>query len=188
MMVLTRRCRNASLPPRRSTSPGPTRTIDWHEVFASLYPRYWRDAVVDWHGTLGALTPATLPRDTKHLRRLMQTRFHKHVDWPSRRDAVKWASHVFGTAIAVALLDAGHELSAGLVGAVSVAAGGSSSQPFDDVRDYLEGVISETTWTERMRSLGIADVQLGRSEAAGPPHRDVVLAIGSCWPVTPYAE
>jgi heat shock protein HtpX len=163
----------------------------WDEATASLYTQSWRDAVVEWQPVLGSLTPATLPRDTKHLHRLMQARFQKHVEWPLRSEAVNWASHVFGTAIAVTLLDAGHKLSASPGRPVSFSDASSSSVPFEEVREYLEGVINEEAWLKRMRELRIADVQLGKpdSEAeAGSPRRNMVLIVSSVWPVTPYSR
>ncbi len=90
----------------------------------------------------------------------LASRVHRKVPTMSREEAAEIAVQVLADGLAVALADAGWELTADINEPLRCRLGDREFSPLDEVLGMTEGTHLPTAWAARAQTLGIADLPL----------------------------
>jgi len=136
------------------------RPIAWTEAASKVHVPAMRSEVIRLRPVLAKLTPATLPRE----RRDLVARVRQEVEGAAADPAVliDAATQIFGAALVISLVDAGHEATTDVGRPVRVRVGGEEVAPFAEVARYLARETDDAAWQAWVQRLGIADVALDK--------------------------
>ncbi|NVB77439.1 MAG: M48 family metalloprotease [Kofleriaceae bacterium] len=135
--------------------------ITWEEVGQWWIAR-WRMTAERVARSAGALTVATIPSAPHQLRRLCEA--IEGTDTASKipnERLTEWAQPVLGTALCVAMMNAGFTLETGIGEPVHARRDGLTLEPFVDMSRYLAGELSADDWRKLWADVGLADYRLG---------------------------
>ena len=136
----------------------PLEPMAWNES-ADAYLAGARGMAADFAFVLDGLTAGELGEAVAGLDSLA-SRVHRKVPTMSREEAAEIAVQVLADGLAVALADAGWELTADINEPLRCRLGDREFSPLDEVLGMTEGTHLPTAWAARAQALGIADLPL----------------------------
>lgn len=135
--------------------------VAWADVGTRVYVPRWRELAAANGAALSGLTPESLTaagcQDAEFLGRFVSLS-GKSPDASQRLDL---AEAVIGSALVLAVLALGGELSAGPGEKVTVRRAGEALEPFGVVGALARSELGDATWLSRVDALGLRGVDLG---------------------------
>jgi heat shock protein HtpX len=143
--------------------------IPWESVPERVMVPAWRRFLESHRHALEDITAATIPEhaDTAGAQRLAARLLPPDELPPEIELQRTYAIGVLGSALGVALHDAGWTVNAPVGEPVAFERGSQRIEPFGEIGRIVNGELTPAEWRERCSELGIADLHLGaRSESA----------------------
>jgi heat shock protein HtpX len=144
--------------------------VAWTELGDKVLVPQWREALREVGKKLAGVTPASLP---EHVERLQDLVERKQEGGPplGREEARERAKGVVGSALVVALADAGWTIAAPPGEPLVATRGGSSLQPNALLEQLVKGELDADAWRRTWADAGIAAVELVPGAKAEEPKR-----------------
>jgi hypothetical protein len=143
-----------------SLSGRPLEPMAWSES-ADVYLAGARRHTADFAFVLDGLTAGELGEAVAGLDALAGA-VHRKLPTVTREEAAEIAVHVLADGLAIALADAGWELSADIDAPLRARLGERELEPLDEVLGMAEGTHLPTAWPGRAQAFGIAHLALRR--------------------------
>lgn len=142
--------------------------IAWDQVPEEILVPTWRQQIAPANGAFDGVSGAGVPEAVAagdHLGRLLVPEDQQaHVPVEVLREI---GADAVATRLALALHDAGWQVSAPPGEPIVLAQGGNRVEPFAEVARFASGEASADAWRERARALGIDAIDLGTAVSAG---------------------
>ena len=153
---------------------GHLRQISWEHVPEQVMVPGWRRFLEPHRRELAGIAVASIPEHAESAgAQRLTARLVPANELPPEIDLQRgFAIAVLGSALGLALHDAGWRVSAAVGEPVVCEHGPHRIEPFDDAERLGKGVLSAADWRERCSELGIADLRLAEAGEPAPPAAD----------------
>jgi len=139
--------------------PNSLQRVGWEEAAQKVLVPLWRKSAQDYFMLLEGINVVSLPEKLKQLPQLGTKMRNPKGRLFSREQGEAQATKLLATALGVALVDNGWNLSAE-PGRFRIYRGADEMDVFQAVQDCVTGKMSAEAWTNRCKELGIAELSL----------------------------